>query len=125
MLLLPVEGMTCASCVTRVEKALNKVPGVQEANVEPCHRGRRVFSSIGLPLALMPPPPRAQLSAAVEKAGYTLGPERATQLAHRPSPEAATPSDRADRSARTSAPARKTDDLRRKSARQPRGGPWR
>jgi P-type Cu+ transporter len=30
---LPVEGMTCASCVARVEKALKKVDGVTEANV--------------------------------------------------------------------------------------------
>ncbi len=30
---LPVEGMTCASCVLRVEKALKRVDGVLEANV--------------------------------------------------------------------------------------------
>jgi len=30
---LPIDGMTCASCVARVEKALGKVPGVGEANV--------------------------------------------------------------------------------------------
>ncbi len=30
---LPVEGMTCASCVTRVEKALGKVEGVKKASV--------------------------------------------------------------------------------------------
>ena len=30
---LPVEGMTCASCVTRVEKALKRVPGVVSAEV--------------------------------------------------------------------------------------------
>lgn len=30
---LPVQGMTCAACVRRVERALNKVPGVQEASV--------------------------------------------------------------------------------------------
>ncbi|HET8900610.1 MAG TPA: cation transporter, partial [Holophagaceae bacterium] len=29
----PVEGMTCASCVRRVERALKKVPGVTEAAV--------------------------------------------------------------------------------------------
>ncbi|HEY0136840.1 MAG TPA: heavy metal-associated domain-containing protein, partial [Nannocystis sp.] len=30
---LPIEGMTCASCVSRVEKALAKVPGVERASV--------------------------------------------------------------------------------------------
>ena len=30
---LPIEGMTCASCVARVEKALQRVPGVASAEV--------------------------------------------------------------------------------------------
>ena len=30
---LPVEGMTCASCVGRVERALKAIPGVQSAAV--------------------------------------------------------------------------------------------
>jgi Cu+-exporting ATPase len=30
---LPIEGMTCASCVTHVEKALQGVPGVSEVSV--------------------------------------------------------------------------------------------
>lgn len=30
---LPIEGMTCASCVLRVEKALKKIDGVQDAIV--------------------------------------------------------------------------------------------
>src|SRR5512134_1378380 len=30
---LPIEGMTCASCVARVEKALKRVPGVASAEV--------------------------------------------------------------------------------------------
>ncbi|NIV39058.1 MAG: hypothetical protein GWN58_59470, partial [Anaerolineae bacterium] len=30
---LEIEGMTCASCVGRVEKALKAVPGVSEAEV--------------------------------------------------------------------------------------------
>jgi Cu+-exporting ATPase len=32
-LTLPIGGMTCASCVAHVQKALSKVPGVTEANV--------------------------------------------------------------------------------------------
>ena len=30
---LTITGMTCASCVARVEKALTQVPGVQQASV--------------------------------------------------------------------------------------------
>jgi Cu+-exporting ATPase len=30
--IIPVEGMTCASCVSKVEKAVGKLPGVVEAN---------------------------------------------------------------------------------------------
>jgi Cu+-exporting ATPase len=30
---LPVEGMTCASCATRIGRSLNRLPGVAEANV--------------------------------------------------------------------------------------------
>jgi Cu+-exporting ATPase len=30
---LPIKGMTCASCAGRVERALKSVPGVQEAAV--------------------------------------------------------------------------------------------
>src|SRR5512138_2972558 len=32
---LPIDGMTCASCVARVEKALARVPGVRSAAVNP------------------------------------------------------------------------------------------
>jgi Cu+-exporting ATPase len=30
---LDIGGMTCASCVGRVEKALDKIPGVEAASV--------------------------------------------------------------------------------------------
>ena len=32
-IILPIEGMTCASCVNRIERFLHKTPGVAEASV--------------------------------------------------------------------------------------------
>jgi Cu+-exporting ATPase len=59
----PVTGMTCASCVRRIEKALNKVEGVAEANVNLATEKARVVYD---PNVASPD----QLKAAVEKAGY-------------------------------------------------------
>ena len=59
----PVTGMTCASCVRRIEKALKKVDGVAEANVNLATEKAHVVYD---PVAATP----AQLKAAVEKAGY-------------------------------------------------------
>lgn len=42
---LAVEGMTCASCVARVEKALTDVPGVQSAAVNLATKSARVILS--------------------------------------------------------------------------------
>ena len=39
---LPVSGMTCASCAGRVERALRKVPGVQDASVNLASEQARV-----------------------------------------------------------------------------------
>ena len=39
---LGIGGMTCASCVSRVEKALKKVPGVTEATVNLATESARV-----------------------------------------------------------------------------------
>jgi P-type Cu+ transporter len=61
---LAIEGMSCASCVGRVEKALAAVPGVTEASVNLATEVARVTSSTPIPLAT--------LQAAVEKAGYTV-----------------------------------------------------
>ena len=30
---LPIEGMTCAACAARIEKQLNKLPGVSAARL--------------------------------------------------------------------------------------------
>ena len=62
---LPIEGMTCASCVGRVERALQKMPGVAEASVNLATEAASVRSAPGIGLA--------DLRAAVEKAGYTVG----------------------------------------------------
>ena len=64
--LLPIEGMTCASCVTRIEKALGKVPGVREASVNLATGKARVAFDPAVATV-------DQLRAAVEKAGYTAG----------------------------------------------------
>ena len=39
---LGIGGMTCASCVARVEKALKKVPGVHEASINLATESARV-----------------------------------------------------------------------------------
>ncbi|HEX5415268.1 MAG TPA: copper ion binding protein, partial [Chloroflexota bacterium] len=70
-LALPIEGMTCASCVRRVERSLTKVPGVQDASVNLATELARVSfdpSVVGLP----------QLKEAVAKAGYQVGEITAT-----------------------------------------------
>jgi Cu+-exporting ATPase len=61
----PVKGMTCASCVARVERALAAVPGVSEASVNLATEAASVRgdASVALPA----------LRAAVEKAGYAVG----------------------------------------------------
>ncbi|MGK5039283.1 heavy metal translocating P-type ATPase [Janthinobacterium sp. GB1R12] len=61
---LAIEGMSCASCVGRVEKALAAVPGVTQASVNLATEVAKISSDTPIPLAA--------LQAAVEKAGYTV-----------------------------------------------------
>ncbi|WP_425253798.1 heavy metal translocating P-type ATPase [Janthinobacterium sp. NFX145] len=61
---LAIEGMTCGSCVGRVEKALAAVPGVTQASVNLATEVAKITSDTPIPLAT--------LQAAVEKAGYTV-----------------------------------------------------
>nr|MBA3625667.1 heavy metal translocating P-type ATPase [Methylibium sp.] len=64
---LKVEGMTCASCAGRVEKALRQVPGVESAEVNLATEMAEVrLASRDVDVA--------QLTAAIEKAGYTARP---------------------------------------------------
>jgi len=60
---LGVEGMTCASCVARVERALQRLPGVLEASVNLATERARIDY---LPAAISP----ARLRAAIRDAGY-------------------------------------------------------
>ncbi len=63
---LRIDGMTCASCVARVERVLKAVPGVQDASVNLATEQATVQAQ-----AAVPP---AALVAAVQKAGYTALP---------------------------------------------------
>ena len=64
--ILPIEGMTCASCVRRVEKGLEKVPGVTGASVNlATERATVTYDPIVADLAT--------LHSAVERAGYRVG----------------------------------------------------
>ncbi|SDG59904.1 cation-translocating P-type ATPase [Microbacterium sp. 77mftsu3.1] len=73
---LEISGMTCASCATRIERKLNKLPGV-EASVNYATEKARVRAE-GVETA--------QLIAAVEAAGYAA-------TVPTPEPEAAEPED--------------------------------
>ena len=65
---LGISGMTCASCVGRVERALRKVPGVQEASVNLATESARIafVTQVGADAAAM----EAVLRRAVRNAGY-------------------------------------------------------
>ena len=62
-LTLPIDGMTCASCALRVERALARVPGVAEASVN--------FATGTARVALRPSASIGDLTAAVTAAGYS------------------------------------------------------
>jgi Cu+-exporting ATPase len=68
--IFPVSGMTCASCVNRVEEALSSVPGVISVNVNLASEKASVEYLEGTEFA--------ELRRAVREAGYDLGPEAAT-----------------------------------------------
>jgi Cu+-exporting ATPase len=68
--IFPVGGMTCASCVARVEEALSSVPGVVSANVNLASEKATVEYTEGTDFA--------DLRRAVQDAGYKLGSEAET-----------------------------------------------
>lgn len=61
---LPIEGMTCASCVGRVEKALKAVPGVETVAVNLATEKASITTNASVD--------RTKLIAAVENVGYSV-----------------------------------------------------
>ena len=70
---LQIEGMTCASCVSRIEKALATVPGVVSASVNLATEKASVVAASGAVT-------RAALEATVRATGYEVVKETSTQL---------------------------------------------
>ncbi len=67
--------MTCANCVRSIEKALKKVPGVQDARVN--------LATEKASVTVAPSTSRADLTRAIEAAGYGVidsAPEKATRV---------------------------------------------
>jgi Cu+-exporting ATPase len=84
---LDIGGMTCASCVGRVEKALKKLDGVTDARVNLATE----TAAVDFDPRIVGP---AEFSAAVAKAGYTALPRHEARTA--PEPAAAGPADDRD-----------------------------
>ncbi len=75
-----IGGMTCASCVMRVERALKKVPGVVDASVNLATESARVRTAAAMT--------RELLSAAILDAGYQAHwPSAEPDLASGPTPQ--------------------------------------
>ncbi|MGZ8338156.1 MAG: heavy metal translocating P-type ATPase [Telluria sp.] len=68
---LPIEGMSCASCAGRVEKALRAVPGVLDASVNLATERALVTSNTRLDTQ--------ELVQAVQRAGYKAAPVTASE----------------------------------------------
>src|SRR3954467_2661151 len=64
-LALPVEGMTCASCVNRIERFLKRTPGVEDAVVN-------LATEVATIRYLPDQVGRTELVGAIEAAGYDV-----------------------------------------------------
>lgn len=73
---LAISGMTCASCASRVEKALQHVPGVISASVNLATEKARIEYASGVTAAV--------LIAAIRKAGYDAAVVDSTETAATP-----------------------------------------
>ena len=99
----PIEGMTCASCVNRITRFLNKVDGVEEANVNLASESATVRYDPGKVDV-------AGLVAAVDAAGYVARVEQAATAEH----EADVAEAAAAKAERDEAAAKHAADLRRR-----------
>ncbi|MEO7665135.1 MAG: cation transporter, partial [Candidatus Limnocylindrales bacterium] len=81
-IVLPIEGMTCASCVNRIERFLKKTPGVEEASVNLATERATVRLDPGVA-------GRDEAVAAGRAAGYDIRPERSAVAAGVGGPAAA------------------------------------
>jgi Cu+-exporting ATPase len=90
LLTLPIEGMTCASCVNRIERFLRKTDGVVEASVNLATERATVSFDPGLA-------GRSDLVKAVEAAGYDVRPEPVAQAASESGDAAAVEVEQQDR----------------------------
>ena len=60
---IPIEGMTCTACAKAVERAINKLPGISEANVNfATEKARVVYDSSKVRIS--------EIKNAISKAGY-------------------------------------------------------
>jgi P-type Cu+ transporter len=66
---LPIEGMTCASCVNRIERFLKKTPGVEDAVVN-------LATEVATIRYVPDVAGTAELVGAIEAAGYDIRPAR-------------------------------------------------
>ncbi len=64
---LPIEGMTCAACAARIEKQLNKLPGVEAAVNFASERAHVAFDAQAASVA--------QLVETIEKTGFKVPPQ--------------------------------------------------
>ena len=90
LLTLPIGGMTCASCVNRIERFLRKTDGVVEASVNLATERATVSFDPGLA-------GRSDLVKAVEAAGYDVRPEPVAQAASESGDAAAVEVEQQDR----------------------------
>ncbi len=72
---LDIFGMTCAACVGRVQRVLERVPGVANAQVNLATESATVFANADIPVSA--------LVSAVDKSGYGAKPKSETSVEER------------------------------------------